>query len=54
MGFHSVLKTSADYIGAMKSANEIAKNISKTILTNQSRDYHDSNDLQDYPVFAYR
>jgi Niemann-Pick C1 protein len=54
MGFHSVLKTSEDFIGAMKSANEIAKNISKTILTNQSRDYHDSNDLQDYPVFAYR
>jgi Niemann-Pick C1 protein len=54
MGFHSVLKTSADFIGAMKSANEIAKNISKTILNNQSHPYHDSNKLQDYPVFPYR
>ena len=54
MGFHSVLKTSEDFIGAMKSANEIAKNISKTILNNQSRTYHDSNELQDYPVFPYR
>jgi Niemann-Pick C1 protein len=54
MGFHSVLKTSKDFIGAMKSANEIAKNISKTILNNQSRTYHDSNKLEDYPVFPYR
>ncbi len=54
MGFHSVLKTSTDYIGAMKSANEIAKNISKTILYNQSHPYHDSNKLEDYPVFPYR
>jgi hypothetical protein len=54
MGFHTVLKTSADYIGAMKSANEIAKNISRTILNNQSHAYHDSNRLEDYPVFPYR
>jgi Niemann-Pick C1 protein len=54
MGFHSVLKTSKDFIGAMKSANEIAKNISKTILDNQNRSYHDSNRLEDYPVFPYR
>jgi len=54
MGFHSKLKTSADYIGAMKSANEIAKNISKTILNNQNRTYQDSNQLEDYPVFPYR
>ena len=54
MGFHSVLKTSTDFIGAMKSANEIAKNISRTILGNQSRPYHDSNRLEDYPVFPYR
>ena len=54
MGFHSVLKTSSDFIGAMKSANEIAKNISRTILTNQSRSYHDSHKLEDYPVFPYR
>jgi Niemann-Pick C1 protein len=54
MGFHSVLKTSEDYISAMKSANEIAKNISKTILSNQSHPFHDSNKLQDYPVFPYR
>ncbi|CAF1979480.1 unnamed protein product [Rotaria magnacalcarata] len=53
MGFHSVLKTSADFIGAMKSANEIAKAISKTILTNQTKPYHDSNQLQDYAVFPY-
>jgi Niemann-Pick C1 protein len=54
MGFHSVLKTSADFIGAMKSANEIAKNISKTISINQSHTFHDSNKLEDYPVFPYR
>jgi Niemann-Pick C1 protein len=54
MGFHSVLKTSTDFIGAMKSANEIAKNISKTILNNKTRVYHDSNKLEDYPVFPYR
>jgi Niemann-Pick C1 protein len=54
MGFHSVLKTSTDFIGAMKSANDIAKNISKTILFNQSHTFHDSNKLQDYPVFPYR
>jgi hypothetical protein len=54
MGFHSILKTSADFIGAMKSANDIAKNISKTILNNQSRTFQDSNKLQDYPVFPYR
>jgi Niemann-Pick C1 protein len=54
MGFHSILKTSEDYIGAMKSANEIAKNISKTILNNQSRTFQDSNQLEDYPVFPYR
>jgi Niemann-Pick C1 protein len=54
MGFHSVLKTSADFIGAMKSANQIAKNISRTILNNQSRPYYDSNKLEDYPVFPYR
>ncbi|CAF0977101.1 unnamed protein product [Rotaria sordida] len=53
MGFHSVLKTSKDFIAAMKSANEIAKNISKTILINQSHSYHDSNKLEDYPVFPY-
>ncbi|CAF1029966.1 unnamed protein product [Rotaria sordida] len=53
MGFHSVLKTSEDFIGAMKSANDIAKNISKTILNNQSKNFHDSNQLQDYPVFPY-
>ncbi|CAF3737766.1 unnamed protein product [Rotaria sp. Silwood1] len=53
MGFHSVLKTSKDFIGAMKSANEITKNISKTILSNQSHPYHDSNKLEDYPVFPY-
>ena len=54
MGFHSVLKTSADFIGAMKSANDIAKNISRTILMNQSHTFHDSNRLEDYPVFPYR
>jgi Niemann-Pick C1 protein len=54
MGYHSILKTSTDFIGAMKSANEIAKNISKTILINKNRTYHDSNNLQDYPVFPYR
>lgn len=54
MGFHSVLKTSSDFIGAMKSANNIAKSISRTILNNQSRSYHDSNKLEDYPVFPYR
>lgn len=54
MGFHSVLKTSKDFISAMKSANDIAKNISKTILYNQSRPFHDSNRLEDYPVFPYR
>lgn len=54
MGFHSILKTSSDYIGAMKSANEIAKNISKTILINQTKTYQDSNKLEDYPVFPYR
>ncbi|CAF4231353.1 unnamed protein product [Rotaria sp. Silwood2] len=54
MGFHSVLKTSSDFIGAMKSANEIAKNISKTMLNNQSKTFHDSNQLKDYPVFPYR
>ncbi|CAF1388802.1 unnamed protein product [Adineta ricciae] len=53
MGFHSVLKTSADFINAMKSANEIAKNISKTILSNQSKTFTESNQLQDYPVFPY-
>ncbi|CAF4224777.1 unnamed protein product, partial [Rotaria sp. Silwood2] len=53
MGFHSVLKTSSDFIGAMKSANEIAKNISKTMLNNQSKTFHDSNQLKDYPVFPY-
>ncbi|CAF3904880.1 unnamed protein product, partial [Rotaria magnacalcarata] len=53
MGFHSVLKTSKDYIGAMKSANEIAKNISRTILNNHSHPYHDSNKLEDYPVIPY-
>ncbi|CAF0998298.1 unnamed protein product [Adineta ricciae] len=53
MGFHSVLKTSKDFISAMRSANEIAKNISKTILNNQTRPYHDSNKLEDYPVFPY-
>jgi len=54
MGFHSVLKTSSDYIGAMKSANEIAINISKTILNNRNQTFHDSHELQDYPVFPYR
>ena len=54
MGYHSILKTSSDFIGAMKSANEIAKNISRTILNNQSRTYSDSNKLEDYPVFPYR
>jgi Niemann-Pick C1 protein len=54
MGYHSVLKTSSDFIGAMKSANIMAKDISRTILTNQSRSYHDSNNLRDYPVFPYR
>ncbi|UJR31470.1 hypothetical protein I4U23_018959 [Adineta vaga] len=53
MGFHSVLKTSTDFIGAMRSANEIAKNISKTILINQTHPYHESNKLEDYPVFPY-
>ncbi|CAF3476664.1 unnamed protein product [Rotaria socialis] len=53
MGFHSVLKTSKDYIDAMKSANEIAKNISRTILNNHSHPYHDSNKLEDYPVVPY-
>ncbi|CAF4371636.1 unnamed protein product, partial [Adineta steineri] len=54
MGFHSILKTSEDFIGAMRSANDIAKNISKTILMNQSHTYHDSDKLEDYPVFPYR
>ena len=54
MGFHSVLKTSADFIGAMKSANDLAKNISKTILASQNRPFHDSKQLKDYPVFPYR
>ncbi|CAF0966260.1 unnamed protein product [Adineta steineri] len=53
MGFHSILKTSEDFIGAMRSANDIAKNISKTILMNQSHTYHDSDKLEDYPVFPY-
>ena len=53
MGFHSILKTSTDFINAMKSANEIAKNISKTILVNQTKPFHDSNQLSDYPVFPY-
>ena len=54
MAFHSVLRTSSDFINAMKNANEIAKNISRTILMNQSHSYHDSNRLEDYPVFPYR
>lgn len=54
MAFHTVLKTSSDFINAMKKANEIAKNISRTILVNQSRTYHESNRLEDYPVFPYR
>lgn len=53
MAFHSVLRTSSDFINAMKNANEIAKNISRTILMNQSHSYHDSNRLEDYPVFPY-
>lgn len=53
MAFHSILRTSSDFINAMKKANDIAKNISRTILSNQSRTYHDSNRLADYPVFPY-
>lgn len=54
MGFHSILKTSPDFIGAMKSANEIAKNISRTISNNHSKAFEDSKNLKDYPVFPYR
>ena len=54
MGFHSILRVSADYIGAMKSANEIAKNISKTILEAKGKPYKESSEIKDYPVFPYR
>ena len=54
MGFHTILKTSKDFIEAMKSANDIAKNISRTILNNQSRTFEDTKNIKDYPVFPYR
>ena len=54
MGFHTVLKTSTDFIGAMKSANAIAKNISKTIALSKNQTFHDSNQIRDYSVFPYR
>lgn len=54
MGFHTVLKTSTDFIGAMNSANALAKNISKTVALSKNQTFHDSNQLKDYPVFPYR
>ena len=53
MSFHTILKTSADYYNALKSARKIAENITNTIRKSMRESKRDEQDVMDVEVFAY-
>lgn len=54
MTYHTILKTSADFIAALEHAREISLNISKTLKANHITDnMHDVYPF-DQEVFPYR
>lgn len=53
MSYHTLLKTSGDYYGAMKAARKIAHNITQMIQANMRLQGAPENEVQDVTVFPY-
>ena len=53
MSFHTILKSSADYYNALKSARKIAENITNTIRKSMRESMRDEQSVMDVEVFPY-
>ena len=53
MSFHTILKTSADYYNALKSARKIAENITSTIRKSMRENKRNEQDVMNVEVFPY-